>query len=214
MLSAMSNPPPLPPVETIADEVAAQGYAVACQFLCAAEVSALAQDLRSLEQSGEMREAGIGKDAEISNAMRGDFIHWLNETAVTPAQQIYLQRLEHLRLALNQTLYLGLFEFEGHFASYPSGAFYRKHLDQFQHDSQRALSCILYLNDSWQEEDGGQLRIYLGDQGESPYLDIQPEGGTLVTFLSSRFWHEVLPANRERLSITGWFRTRAAQPSI
>lgn len=210
----MSNHPPLSLVEPIADEVAARGYAVASQFLPAAEVSALASDIVSLQHSGGMRQAGIGKDAEISNGVRGDFIHWLNETTATTAQQVYLQRLESLRLALNQTLYLGLFEFEGHFARYPSGAFYRKHLDQFQHDSQRALSCILYLNDRWHEEDGGQLRIYLGDQGEDPYLDIHPEGGTLVTFLSSRFWHEVLPANRERLSITGWFRTRAAQPSI
>lgn len=210
----MSNPPPIPLVESIADEVATQGYAVACQFLCAAEVSALAQDLLSLKQSGEMREAGIGKDAEISNAVRGDFIHWLNETAATPAQQVYLQRLESLRLALNRTLYLGLFEFEGHFASYPPGAFYRKHLDQFQHDSQRALTCILYLNDAWQESDGGQLRMYLDDQDDTLYRDIQPQGGTLVTFLSARYWHEVLPARRERLSITGWFRTRAARPAI
>jgi SM-20-related protein len=200
--------------ESIADEVAAQGYAIRPEFLSASEVTALAKDLRALQQSGEMHGAGIGKDAEITNSVRGDFIHWLDEATATEAQQAYLQRLEKLRLAFNQTFYLGLFEFEGHFASYPPGAYYRKHLDQFQHDSQRALTCILYLNDAWLEADGGLLRIYLDENNDTIYRDIQPEGGTLVTFLSSRFWHEVLPAQRERLSITGWFRTRPAQPPI
>ena len=200
--------PPSSIEESIADEVAAQGYAVTPDFLFVTEVAELASDLRTLQQSGEMRGAGVGKDGEVTNNVRGDFIHWLEESSASPAQQVYLQRLEELRLALNQTLYLGLFEFEGHFASYPPGAFYRKHLDQFQHDSQRALSCILYLNDSWLEEDGGQLRMYLDENDDTVYRDIQPRGGTLVTFLSARYWHEVLPARRERLSITGWFRTR------
>jgi SM-20-related protein len=177
-------------------------------------VAALVNDLRGLQQSGQLRDAGIGKDAEFSKSVRGDFIHWLEETSASPAQRTYLQRLEQLRLAFNQTFYLGLFEFEGHFACYPPGAFYRKHLDQFQHDRQRALTCILYLNAAWQAADGGQLRLYLDDNDASIYRDIQPEGGTLVAFLSSRFWHEVLPARRERLSITGWFRTRPAQPAI
>jgi SM-20-related protein len=201
--------PPSSIEESIADEVAAQGYAVTPDFLSITEVAELASELRTLQQSGEMRGAGVGKDAEVTNNVRGDFIHWLEESSASPAQQVYLQRLEELRLALNQTLYLGLFEFEGHFASYSPGAFYRKHLDQFQHDSQRALSCILYLNDSWLEEDGGQLRMYLDENDDTVYRDIQPRGGTLVTFLSARYWHEVLPARRERLSITGWFRTRS-----
>jgi SM-20-related protein len=31
-----------------------------------------------------------------------------------------------------------------------------------------------------------------------------------MAFLSERIEHEVLPATRERLSITGWFRRRKA----
>jgi len=37
---------------------------------------------------------------------------------------------------------------------------------------------------------------------------VHPTGGTLVLFLSERFAHEVLPAKRERLSLTGWFKSR------
>lgn len=203
----MSNPV-ISIEQSIADEIAARGYAVLPDFLNSVEVATLASDLRALQQAGRMRGAGIGKDAELTNEVRGDAIHWLEESDATPPQRAYLQRLEALRLALNQTLYLGLFEFEGHFACYPPGAFYRKHLDQFQHDGQRALSCILYLNEQWQPENGGQLRIYLDGESERDYRDVQPQGGTLVAFLSARYWHEVLPATRERLSLTGWFRTR------
>lgn len=203
------------PIETsIAEEVAENGYAITPHYLNASEVTALVSDVRYLQQTGEMRGAGIGKDAEITQNVRGDFIHWLEDAEATPIQQMYLHRLEQLRQAFNQTLYLGLFDFEGHFASYPPGTFYRKHLDQFQQDSLRTLTAILYLNEDWKPEDGGQLRMYLQGEDEGHYRDIQPVGGTLVTFLSNRYWHEVLPANRERLSITGWFRTRPSQLRI
>lgn len=212
-MHAMSSLAPAT-TDSIADQVAANGYAVVPDFLSADETRALVHDLRQLQAKGEMRSAGIGKDAELSQSVRGDFIHWLDEVTSSPAQREYLQRLEDLRLAFNQTLYLGLFEFEGHFASYPPGAFYRKHLDQFQHNGQRALSCILYLNEAWQDSDGGQLRLYLDESGEGEYLDIAPTGGALVVFLSARYWHEVLPATRERLSLTGWYRTRPAQSGM
>jgi SM-20-related protein len=69
----------------------------------------------------------------------------------------------------------------------------------------RIITSILYLNENWHKEDGGQLRIYTG---ENSYQDILPQAGQLVIFLSSEFFHEVLPTNRERLSITGWYKKR------
>ena len=63
----------------------------------------------------------------------------------------------------------------------------------------------MYLNDGWQAEDGGQLRLYLAD---GQVRDVLPEAGTLVVFLSADIPHEVLPASRDRLSLTGWFRRR------
>ena len=81
---------------------------------------------------------------------------------------------------------------------YPPGAFYRRHLDRFASDDRRALSCVLYLNEAWRAEDGGALRLYLPGR----HRDVLPRAGTLVAFLSERFEHEVLPAQRERLSLT------------
>ena len=45
-------------------------------------------------------------------------------------------------------------------------------------------------------------------EGESVILE--PRMGTLVAFLAGDHWHEVLPARKMRMSITGWFRVRAS----
>ena len=37
---------------------------------------------------------------------------------------------------------------------------------------------------------------------------MKPAGGTLVAFLSDRVEHEVLPARRDRIAVSGWFRRR------
>ena len=69
------------------------------------------------------------------------------------------------------------------------------------------MSAVFYLNPDWQAEQGGALRLYLTDGSTH---DVLPEAGTLVVFLSADLPHEVLPATRERLSLTGWFRRRGA----
>ena len=67
------------------------------------------------------------------------------------------------------------------------------------------LSVVLYLNEDWHADDGGALRIHVDDGATR---DVLPEGGTLVAFLAADFEHEVLPATRPRLAVSGWFRTR------
>ena len=195
--------------EHLLNGIANQGFAVIDSFLPQVTIRALAAEARTLHVQGETRRAMTGKkNGEKPDNMRGDFIHWLDDTNPSATQQEYLQCMEELRNDLNQNFYLGLFDLEAHFAVYPPGAAYRRHLDQFQDDSKRQVSCVLYLNQDWQAEEGGQLRLYLDETPEPQYVDIQPESGRLVIFLSGRFWHEVLPATRERVSLTGWFRTR------
>lgn len=116
--------------------------------------------------------------------------------------------MESLRIAMNRRLFLGLEDFESHFALYPPGAFYLKHLDRFRDDDRRMVSAVLYLNQAWLPEHGGHLRMYLEDRGD---YDVLPTGGCLVVFLSGEIPHEVLPATRDRLSLTGWFRRRATE---
>jgi SM-20-related protein len=144
----------------------------------------------------------------VREGVRGDHIQWL-EPGQHPACDEYLQALDELRMALNQGLYLGLEDFEGHFALYPPGAFYQKHVDRFRDDDRRAVSVVFYLNDDWQAEQGGALRLYLPN-GET--RDVLPHAGSLLVFLSADMPHEVLPASRDRLSLTGWLRRRGNGP--
>ncbi|MEZ0315492.1 MAG: 2OG-Fe(II) oxygenase [Methylophilaceae bacterium] len=221
----MTTQPDPQKLELLLQSLEQDGFAVIPEFLPAAEIANLAQDAKRLQALGVMRQAGTGKAAVIARnsaeTIRGDFTHWLDDVEDTsPIQQKFLQVMETLRNALNQHFFFGLFDLEAHFAIYPPGAAYSKHLDQFhesthhiKQNQQRQVSCILYLNDTWLPTDGGQLRLYLDGTDEVPYRDIEATGGTLVAFLSSRFWHEVMPAQRERMSISGWFRKRAEIPA-
>lgn len=190
-------------------DIARDGFTTIEQFLPTKLIIALADEALAIQTAGQMRKAVTGKNPQTSSAsLRGDFIHWL-ENPNSTAQQHYLEAMNELRTTLNRDLYLGLFEFETHFAVYPTGTGYAKHLDQLSHTQDRQVSSILYLNQNWQAEDEGELRLYLN---ADTYQDISPQGGKLVLFLSERFWHEVLPANRQRISLTGWFRKRSGHP--
>ena len=173
----------------------------------------LTSSLRGECQSASGREqfraaaVGSGERRQIRTDVRSDEIRWLQQPASSEPQRILLNHFEQLRLTLNRSLQLGLFEFESHFARYPAGTFYARHIDQLRGDSHRKLSCVLYLNEYWKPEDGGELRLYL-DGDSAQFEDVLPEEGRLVVFLSGQFAHEVLPAKRERLSIAGWFKTR------
>ena len=137
--------------------------------------------------------------------LRGDRICWLEPKSATEAEQSLYEKLDALRVAANRELQLGLLDFEGHYAIYPPGCGYARHIDSFQDDDARVLSIVVYLNARWQTGNGGALRLHL-PTGEK--VDAMPQTGTLAAFLADRFVHEVLPATRQRLSIAGWFRRR------
>ena len=197
---------PAAELQPIADAIAEQGWCETGEFLPLVMLRTLAAELRAQWQEGALQQAGVGAGVEhrLQSDVRGDHIVWLEPPGATAAQRACLERFEALRLALNRELQLGLFDFECHLALYPPGASYRRHLDRFATDGRRTLSCVLYLNEGWRAEDGGALRLYLPD---GPH-DVSPCAPTLVAFLSERFEHEVLPARRERLSLTGWFGRR------
>ena len=120
-----------------------------------------------------------------------------------------LATLERLRLELNRGAIPGLFDLELHYAWYPAGAGYARHVDQPQNRDARVISLVLYLNEDWAAGDGGALRCF---DAVRPPRDIEPIGGRLVAFLTEAREHAVLPARRPRLSLTGWFRSREQLP--
>lgn len=192
--------------DSIADGLAEKGYAVVDGFLTPSEVSDILTHETFRQGTTTLKRAGIGKSQslQINESIRGDYIQWMDKkTAPTPAK-VYLDRLDALIAFLNPALYLSLKDVEVHFTIYPVGSFYKRHLDRFKTDDHRILSVICYLNEQWTDADGGQLRMHLPDSTE----DFLPLGGRLICFRSDRIEHEVLPARRERLSLTGWMLDR------
>ena len=121
--------------------------------------------------------------------------------------KVYLERLMNLIQFLNENLFLSLKDYEVHLTIYPEGSFYKKHLDQFNRDDHRKLSVICYLNKDWKESYGGQLRMHLSEKA----LDFLPLAGRIICFRSDQIEHEVLPATRPRLSLTGWILDQYAE---
>jgi SM-20-related protein len=198
-------------LSALADQLAAQGYACWDTFLQPAETQTLRALAHQQFGEGSFKAAGVGQglDYQHNQAVRSDHILWLDHHNEHSPFAFFFNRLGALADYLNQTCYLGIRDLEMHLAVYPQGAFYKRHLDVFRHDSGRVLSAICYLNENWTEADGGQLRIYFPPQAEDQpetHIDLLPLGGRLVFFLSDQLEHEVLPARRNRYSITGWMK--------
>ncbi|WP_035758356.1 2OG-Fe(II) oxygenase [Hugenholtzia roseola] len=203
--------------EQIVEDLASKHWSEIPNFLPTQMAKELYQELKQTYREGEFVRAGIGSGSKfrLKSEIRGDYIHWLEEAHLSDLQRHYWAQIEQVRLALNRAFFLNLRHFEAHFALYPVGSFYKKHLDQHQNVQERLISCVLYLNENWTPQDEGCLRIYqtephlsapLPPNADTPYLDIAPQMGTLVCMRSDTVWHEVLPTKRPRASLTGWLR--------
>lgn len=145
--------------------------------------------------------AGVGRAREhmLNQQIRRDKTQWFDGNSA--AQRQYLLQMQQLQRQLNRQFFLGLFDFECHFARYQQGDFYQKHFDAFSGRSNRVLTTVSYLNDVGA---GGELVLYNPD--DSVLSKIKPQAASLVLFESERFAHEVLNVIDERYSIAGWFR--------
>ena len=216
------------------DQLEHRGWAHAGDALDPALVAGLRAEARAMAEAGELKTARIGRGEALAKdtGYRKTQIAWLDGTS--PAQRAFLGGAEALRVAVNRALFAGLFEFEAHFAAYPPGGFYKRHLDAFtapalgaspaailgrRAERSRVVSLVAYLNEAWQPGDGGELAVW----EETPYgpdarpdmaaLDavspagiVEPRGGSLVLMMSETIPHEVRPARTPRYAIAGWFR--------
>jgi SM-20-related protein len=196
--------------EAAVSQLGDRGWAVIEDFVPAEVISALREEAGQYLTEERFREAGVGRGAELAvrDTVRSDRVYWLDPEALTPAQTPYWESVESIRSLLNRELFLSLVSFEAHYSVYPPGAFYKKHVDRFKTSDERMISSSLYLNPDWREQDGGQLRLY----DEVGHVDVVPRAGVLVLFRSDTVPHEVLPASRTRLSLTGWFLRRSLRP--
>ena len=198
-------------VEELIDAIERQGWAETPESMDRASSLRLMDECRAGFSNGGFKRAGVGRGdkLEVREDIRRDHVMWIEAGESGIEQECWLAKLEEIRLDLNRKFYLGLFDYEGHFAIYPEGAFYKPHLDRHAGTSDRIVTVILYLNPDWQPGDGGELKIWTSPEGrDGAFQLIEPRLGTMVCFLSGEFWHEVLPAVKTRMSITGWFRQR------
>lgn len=194
------------PLDLIAGALRRDGYIVLPAPLPPALLGSLLRHFRSIDRE-RFRRAGIGReeDHQLNRFVRTDKIFWLDKS--NPAVSAYLGWAETLRLGLNRRLFLGLFDYECHYAYYDRGTYYKKHLDAFKGGTNRVVSTVLYLTPNWQPQDGGELVIYPAEgAGEEPLANVAPRFGQMAIFLSEEFPHEVLTVHRPRYSVTGWFR--------
>ena len=164
----------------------------------------LFKNILQLQKDELMSVAGTGNESvrDESQKIRSDKIYWMDRKSSNSFEQEFLQLVEDFIIHLNSTCYTGINGYEFHYAVYGEGSFYKRHKDQFKNNNNRKYSLINYLNENWLEEDGGQLMVYQNEGIQK----ILPQSQKAVFFKSDQMEHEVMKANRQRMSITGWLK--------
>lgn len=191
--------------ETLINSFIETNVGIADHFLSDTLASKLKENLLNLSGQNLLREAGIGNVEKLVHnpGIRSDTIYWLDRKHENKTENDFLDLIESFIEHLNMSCYAGITAYEFHYSLYESGSFYKKHLDQFQNNSNRKYSMISYLNADWKESDGGQLQIH----HESGKQKIDPVQGKMVFFKSDELVHEVLVTNARRMSVTGWLKS-------
>lgn len=190
------------------DQLAEKDYVYVDNFIDDLLYEKIQHYFTTLHAESEFAKAAIGtsEQRQIESSIRGDFIYWLNQAKDGNISQLF-SLLDELVNNLKQMLFLSVSDYEFHFALYPPETFYKKHLDQFQGQTNRVISVLIYLNDNWQPGDGGELKIYEPNGNE---VLIEPVGKRLLMFKSGSVEHEVMLTHKPRKSLTGWLLRRPA----
>ncbi len=202
---------PHPLYESIIADLMRKDYSVIDHFFDTQTVTLLRDSLLNHFEEDRFKKAGIGNKTNqlVAAGIRGDYILWIDERIQTQIELVFFRQIYQFIKYLNRTCFLGILHHEFHYALYPPGTGYKRHLDTFQNDDKRKLSIAFYLNESdWKASDGGALAMYINKKnGLEEVITILPEAGRMVIFESQKIPHEVLLAQRNRLSITGWLKT-------
>jgi SM-20-related protein len=167
-----------------------------------AHFSQLAQWCRKANHAGFFVPAQTGRSKLKSHA-RTDSTLWLEadgQSSVPDGADLARSYFEQLRLELNSEAYLGLRKFELQLARYCSGDRYEKHLDALVGQENRRVTAIVYLNEQWRPEHGGQLVLHTAMP-----RSVVPRAFTLVVFLSETIEHEVEVTAVDRFAVTAWY---------
>ncbi len=76
----------------------------------------------------------------------------------------------------------------------------------------KVMTMLVYMNDAWQQDEGGRLRVLYDEKNFEPYaLEVPPTMGTMFAFLrSDRSWHGHRPFVGERRVVqVAWVKSQA-----
>jgi SM-20-related protein len=200
-----------PVYEQIIQDIGWKKFSIIDDFFSSEIVSHLRQSLLNKHEENRFKKAAIGNRVNelIVKSIRGDHILWIDEMTANTAESLFFNQINDLVSYLNKTCFMGILQKEFHYALYPKGTFYKRHIDTFQNDDRRKLSFVCYLNtEDWKPENGGELVLYLGEKAMEAEKIIYPFPGRIVIFESQIIEHEVKPVEIQRFSITGWLKTR------
>jgi len=189
---------------TLIDSFIDNKVGIAENFLTISLAEHLKENLYALYNDKQLLSAGTGnKDLVVHNkSVRGDMIYWLDRSHNNVYENAFFDLMDKFVLYLNSSCYTGITGYEFHYTLYEEGSFYKKHLDQFQNNTSRKYSMIIYLNADWKIADGGELCVFHDDHQEN----ISPMNRKGVFFKSDEMEHEVLLTTKARMSITGWLK--------
>ena len=193
--------------EKLIDGYLDKGYAIYDECFSKSFINELRELAISRYENNDFRLAGIGDRFNFTKekSIRSDQIYWLPKTAMDGVQQDYMNWVAEFVEYLNYSCFAGILDYNFHYAIYEEGSFYERHSDQFHNRDQRKFSMVLYLSEDWKVGDGGELMIYLPNEGP---IKVEPKPARLV-FFDSALEHEVLTSNALRISLTGWMKRRA-----
>jgi len=76
----------------------------------------------------------------------------------------------------------------------------------------KVMTMLVYMNDEWQQDEGGRLRVLYDGKNFEPFkLEVPPTMGTMFAFLrSDKSWHGHLPFSGERRVVqVAWVKSQA-----
>lgn len=82
------------------------------------------------------------------------------------------------------------------------GGCFPLHFDTYGDDG-KCITAVLYLNDDWQQGDGGEVVLY-PFPGSQRKVVVPPRAGDMVLFSSQQMLHRVMPSCVPRYCLTTW----------
>ncbi len=184
------------------DELAAQDWTIIPVDL--AQARKLRKSAEDKFKAQKFKPATLNRSTIPEKSIRNDSIFWLdkNSNLLNSDDRAAIKQINTLTSQLRDYFRTSLNSSECHYAVYEAGHFYQRHQDLTAHNNKRIFSFVIYLNESWNSDYGGQL---VGYSGSKKIFTLEPQMGHMILF-KSELEHEVLKTYKARFSLTGWMR--------